>query len=191
MRIFNSSQYYRYHNWPPSSQANLIISVQRYLRFINTAKIGTNPNPYPPLKNQETVFFLSTRKIYPVRIFSQNSKSKTDVVLKPDLQCLVRCSAGVQQVFRTGVNTLLKKYQLIFNGLETPNPRCSGVYPVLAIEHQDRLHRRQQPPSYTAKKSGLSHFQYISKHLNTSKAVISEKATIRGVPSTDRCLPSI
>jgi hypothetical protein len=83
------------------------------------------------------------------------------------------CS-GVQQVFRTGVNTSLKKYHIIFNGLQTANPRCSGVYAVLAIEHQDRLHRQQQPPSYTAKKSGLSDFQYIGKHLNTYMSCIAK-----------------
>ena len=98
------------------------------------------------------------------------------------------CS-GVQQVFRTGVNTSLKKYHMIFNWLHTVDLRCSGVYAVLAIENQDRLHRRQQSPSYTAKKSGLSDFQYIGKHLNTSMFRIAEKSTIRAFSSPDRCLP--
>ena len=47
-------------------------------------------------KIRKLQFFFQREKICPVRIFSQNSKSKTDYELKTDLQCLFRCSAGVQ-----------------------------------------------------------------------------------------------
>ncbi len=88
------------------------------------------PIPNTLLKNRETAIFSFNEKIYPVLNAGQNSKLKTEIKSQTVLQCLF----SVQQVFRTGVNTSLKKYQQISNRLQTTNLRCSGVYPVLAIE---------------------------------------------------------
>jgi hypothetical protein len=97
---------------------------------------------------------------------------------------------SVQQVFRQGVNTFKRNNCLFFNGLNFIDPRCSGVYPVLAIEHQDRLPQEGKAPHTSVKKTGLSHFQYIGKHLNTSMSCIAKKSIIRAVLLLDRCLPS-
>jgi hypothetical protein len=54
----------------------------------------------------------------------------------------------------TRVNTFLRKYQLIFNRLKTPNARCSGVYAVLAIEHQGQLQQEWKAPHTPEKNPG-------------------------------------
>ena len=74
------------------------------------------PIPNTPLKNQKTAFFLSTRNFCPVRIAVKDSKSKTDYKLKTDLQCLFRCSAGVQTRGKHLAQNISINIQLVTGG---------------------------------------------------------------------------
>ena len=108
--------------------------------------------PITPLKKRRKPSFSFQREKF-VRSESLSKIPNRKRIMSWKQLCSV-CS-GVQQVFRTGVNTSIKKYYLIFNRLYSFNARCSGIYPVLAIEPWNRfsnkegwLHIPQKNPGY-------------------------------------------